>query len=79
VQNPLQVTFQGCDQSDSIHAVIKREFKSFQAHDHRVTSSRVTVMAGSASSDWGGLSNAHLVCDTALWNIVVSHTPLKGK
>ena len=47
MQIPLQVAFQGCEPSDPVRTSIEREFERLEAHNRRITSGRVTVIAPS--------------------------------
>jgi len=44
MQNAVQVTFQGCEPSDTLRANIEGEFARLETHDRRITSGRVTVI-----------------------------------
>ena len=76
MQTPLQVTFQGCEPSDSIRANIEREFERLEAHDHRITSGRVTVIGpGDHHRQGAGFQIHIMLAMPPNENIVVSHSP----
>ena len=76
MQNPLQVTFQGCEPSDPVRASIAREFERLETHDHRITSGRVTVIGPSDHHRHGANFQIHILLTMPPHeNIVVSHAP----
>lgn len=73
MQNALQVTFQGCEPSDTVRAEIEREFARLETHDHRITSGRVTVIGPGEHHRCGAGFQIHIQLSiSAHENIVVS-------
>lgn len=76
MQIPLQVTFQGCESSDAVSSAIAREFERLEAHDHHITSGRVTVIAPGDHHRHGAGFQIHILLTMPPnENIVVSHSP----
>jgi ribosome-associated translation inhibitor RaiA len=76
MQIPFQVTFQGCESSDAIHAAIEREFERLETHDHHITSGRITVIGPSDHHRHGVGFQIHILLTVPPnENVVVSHRP----
>jgi hypothetical protein len=72
---PLQVTFQGCEPSNPVHAIIEREFERLETHDDRITSARVTVIAPGDHHRHGAGFQIHILLTMPpKEDIVVSHS-----
>ncbi len=61
MQVPLQVTFQGCETSESVRASIEREFERLETHNRRITSGRVTVIGPSDHHRHGVSFQIHIL------------------
>jgi len=73
---PLQITFQGCEPSDTVRASIEREFARLQTHDHHLASGRVTVIGPSDHHKHGTGFEIHILLSLPPHqNIVISHAP----
>ena len=76
MQVPLQVTFEGTEPSEAVHAVIEREVDQLEKHNHRIIGCHVAVIAPSHKHRHGSAFQVHIRLTVPPHeNIVVNHTP----
>jgi Sigma 54 modulation protein / S30EA ribosomal protein len=76
MQIPLQLTFEGCEPSDTARAAIEREVERLEKRNSRIVGCRVAVIAPSQKHQHGTGFRVHIWLSVPPHeNIVVNHVP----